>query len=190
MRKTSSCEGGRQGPKTSRGKKQQEDGARIKPGEGELQWHRSREKGRTNNRERYDWKRKERGDQGIMKKGKGELLTGQWGKEPDAQWSLSYVEELSSIGWWQQIQWVSQVVRNSSAKQEMQETQILSLGQEDPREKEMATTPVFLSEKSHGQRSQAGHSPWDHKELDTTEQLSMYTSEPSGWPRRTKRLAS
>ena len=30
-------------------------------------------------------------------------------------------------------------------------------------------TPVFLSEKSHGQRSLAGYSPWGHKESDTTE---------------------
>ena len=30
-------------------------------------------------------------------------------------------------------------------------------------------TPVFLSGKSHGQRSLAGYSPWGHKELDTTE---------------------
>ena len=31
------------------------------------------------------------------------------------------------------------------------------------------TFPVFLPEKSHGQRSWAGYSPWGHKELDTTE---------------------
>ena len=29
-------------------------------------------------------------------------------------------------------------------------------------------TPVFLPEKSHGQRSLVGYSPWDRKELDTT----------------------
>ena len=33
-------------------------------------------------------------------------------------------------------------------------------------------TPVFLPEKSHGQRSLVGYSPWGHKELDMTEQLS------------------
>ena len=27
-------------------------------------------------------------------------------------------------------------------------------------------------ENPHGQRSLAGHSPWDHKELDTTQQLN------------------
>ena len=30
-------------------------------------------------------------------------------------------------------------------------------------------TPTFLSEESHGQRSLAGYSTWDCKELDTTE---------------------
>ena len=29
-------------------------------------------------------------------------------------------------------------------------------------------TPVFLPGKSHGQRSLAGYSPWDQKELDMT----------------------
>ena len=28
-------------------------------------------------------------------------------------------------------------------------------------------TPVFLPGESHGQRSQAGYSPWGHKESDT-----------------------
>ena len=32
-------------------------------------------------------------------------------------------------------------------------------------------TPVCLPGKSHGQRALAGCSPWDHKELDTTELL-------------------
>ena len=31
------------------------------------------------------------------------------------------------------------------------------------------TTPVFLPEESHGQRSLAGYSTWGHKELDITE---------------------
>ena len=30
-------------------------------------------------------------------------------------------------------------------------------------------TPVFLTEKSHGQMSLVGYSPWGHKELDMTE---------------------
>ena len=34
-------------------------------------------------------------------------------------------------------------------------------------------TPVFLPRKSHWQRILAGYSPWGHKELDTTEQLTV-----------------
>ena len=35
--------------------------------------------------------------------------------------------------------------------------------------------PLLYSclENPHGQRSLVGHSPWDHKELDTTEQLTL-----------------
>ena len=55
----------------------------------------------------------------------------------------------------------------------MQKTQVLSLGWEDPLEKEMATPPVLLLGELHVQRSLAGYSPWGHKKLDTAEQLSM-----------------
>ena len=48
----------------------------------------------------------------------------------------------------------------------MQETWVRSLGQEDPLEKEMA--PIFLSGKTHGQRSLVGCSPRGCKELDMT----------------------
>ena len=51
----------------------------------------------------------------------------------------------------------------------MQETQVQSRSQEDPLEKEMATHSVFLSGKSHGQRSLMGHSPWGCKESGITE---------------------
>ena len=54
----------------------------------------------------------------------------------------------------------------------MQETQVQSLGQEDPLEKEMA---VLLPGKSHGQRSLVGYSPWGRKELDTTERFHSLT---------------
>ena len=42
-----------------------------------------------------------------------------------------------------------------------------SLGQEDPLEKEMATSPGFLPGESHGQRSLVGYSPWSRQESDT-----------------------
>ena len=35
-------------------------------------------------------------------------------------------------------------------------------------------TPVFLSRKSHRQRSPVGFSPWAHKESDTTQQLNYH----------------
>ena len=37
-------------------------------------------------------------------------------------------------------------------------------------------TPVFLAGDFHGQRSLTGYSPWGHKELDTTEQLTLSLS--------------
>ena len=36
-------------------------------------------------------------------------------------------------------------------------------------------TPVFLPGKSHGWWNLVGYSPWDHKELNTTERLSNFT---------------
>ena len=52
----------------------------------------------------------------------------------------------------------------------VQETRVLSLGQEDPCRKKWQPTPVFLPGESHGQRRLAGYSPWGHTEsLDTTE---------------------
>ena len=44
--------------------------------------------------------------------------------------------------------------------------------QKIPLEEEMATHSGILARKSHGQRGLEGYSPWGHKELDTTEQLS------------------
>ena len=49
----------------------------------------------------------------------------------------------------------------------MQATQVGSLGQEDPLEKEMAITPVFLPGKFRGQRSLVGYGSWgDRKVLE------------------------
>ena len=38
-----------------------------------------------------------------------------------------------------------------------------------PWRRKWQSTPVFLPEKSHGQRSLGGCSPWGHKELDASE---------------------
>ena len=56
----------------------------------------------------------------------------------------------------------------------MKETCVQSLVGKHPLEKEMATTPVFLSGKSHGWRSLAGYSPSAHKESDMTERPGMH----------------
>ena len=42
----------------------------------------------------------------------------------------------------------------------------------------MATTPVLLHGKSHGQRSLVGCSPWAREESDMTEQLHFHFSFP------------
>ena len=51
-------------------------------------------------------------------------------------------------------------------------------GQEDPLEKEMAPTPVFLPGKSPGQRNSAGYNPWGCKrvihDLATKQQQPYY----------------
>ena len=56
----------------------------------------------------------------------------------------------------------------------MQNTQVQSLCQKNPLEKEITPTSVFLPGKSHGQKSLIGLSPKDLKELDTIEWLSTH----------------
>ena len=68
------------------------------------------------------------------------------------------------------------VFKNLPAMQEPQETQVQSLGQEDPWRRAWQSTPVFLPGESHGQRSLVGYSPWGHKEPDTTEVTHACTS--------------
>ena len=53
----------------------------------------------------------------------------------------------------------------------MQETQVQSLGWEDPLEN---ATPVLLPGEFHRQYNLAGYSPQGCRELDTTEQLSTH----------------
>ena len=64
---------------------------------------------------------------------------------------------------------MAQLVKNPPA---MQETQVWSLGGEDPLEKEMATHSSFLPGESHGQRSLVSYSLWDHKGSDITKWLN------------------
>ena len=55
--------------------------------------------------------------------------------------------------------------------QEPQETQVCSLGQEDPLEEGMATHSNNPARRTHGQRRLAGDSPWGRQ---SGTQLSMY----------------
>ena len=55
----------------------------------------------------------------------------------------------------------------------VQETQVWSLGWEDPLETGIATTLVFLPGEFHAQKSLVGSNPWSQKEWDTTEHLTL-----------------
>ena len=60
--------------------------------------------------------------------------------------------------------------------QETQETRIWTMGGEDSLEEEMAThCKCSYREKSHGQRSLEGYSPWVHKGRTWLKRLSMHT---------------
>ena len=59
--------------------------------------------------------------------------------------------------------------KRSENQRSKQETQVLSLGQEDTLEKGMATHSSILAGEFHGQKSLVGYSPWSHKEWDMTE---------------------
>ena len=70
---------------------------------------------------------------------------------------------------------VAQTVKNPSA---MKETRVQPLDKEDLLEEGMQSTPVYLPGKFHGQRSLASYSPWSHKELGMTEQLTQQQKAP------------
>ena len=59
--------------------------------------------------------------------------------------------------------------------QEMQETWVGCLGQEDPLEEEMATQSSILAREISWTENLVSYSPWDRKESDVTERLSTHT---------------
>ena len=68
--------------------------------------------------------------------------------------------------------------QTQETQQQQQETQVQSLGREDPPEKYLGQ---YSGLKFHGL-----YSPLDHKELDTTEQLSLslsFTFTMTIWPK-------
>ena len=73
--------------------------------------------------------------------------------------------------------WINHSGSDSKESASVRETQVLTLGWEDPLEKGSLPTPVFLPREFHGQTSlglPGGSSPWDYKQLDTTEQLITF----------------
>ena len=66
---------------------------------------------------------------------------------------------------------VAQTVKNRPT---MEDTYVRSWGLEDPLEVGMATlSSILAQEKSHGQRSWVGYSPWGCKESNMTERACM-----------------
>ena len=59
----------------------------------------------------------------------------------------------------------------------MYDIQVQSLGQEDPRENDMAAHSSIQPGKIHGQRSLVSYRTWGRKESDMTEQLSTHTGD-------------
>ena len=73
------------------------------------------------------------------------------------------------------ISGTSLVVQMVKCLPTMRETQVQSLGQEDLLEKEMATHSSILAWKIPWTEEPGRlHSPWGHKELDTTEKLHFH----------------
>ena len=65
-------------------------------------------------------------------------------------------------------------VKNPPAMQKTQETQVWSLGRENPLTSVISTHSSILAWKSRGQRNLAGISLWGHKQLGMTEGLSAH----------------
>ena len=62
----------------------------------------------------------------------------------------------------------------------IQETQVQSLSQEDPLEKEMGTHSSILAWEIPW-TEEPGYSPWGHKRSDTAEQLSHHQYGPDSY---------
>ena len=70
--------------------------------------------------------------------------------------------------------WASLMAQTITDLPAMQETWVLSLGQDEPPgEGNGYPTPVFLSGEFYGQRSPVGDSPWSRKESDTVERPTL-----------------
>ena len=79
------------------------------------------------------------------------------------------------------------MVKNLSV---MQETRVQSWVKKITWRREWLPTPVFLPGKFNGERSLAGHSPWDRKELDMTVFHSRRGNSKAGLNRQKKEAAN
>ena len=82
---------------------------------------------------------------------------------------------------WEELWWAmgfprDSVIKNPPAVQESQETQVQSLGQEDPQEESMVTHSSVLAWKIHGHRSLVSYSLQGHKESDNWSDLAQMHS--------------
>ena len=79
---------------------------------------------------------------------------------------------------WNTLKWVSGLPRWLSGKESAYQCRrhrrwdLDSWVGKIPWKRKWQPIPVFLPEKSHGQRSLEGYSPWSNKQLDATYQLS------------------
>ena len=96
--------------------------------------------------------------------------------------SSIHILEIIMMLIWVYIQYrtslVALVVKTLTA---VQETQVRSLDQEDPLEKEWLPTGEFLPGETHRQRNLAGYSPWGCKELNTTNTTEGTSIQYSTW---------
>ena len=65
---------------------------------------------------------------------------------------------------------VTEMVKNPSTMQEIWVDPGVRM---IPWRRELLPTPLFLPGEFHGQRKLAGYSPWDCKQLDTMERLTL-----------------
>ena len=79
-------------------------------------------------------------------------------------------DEINSFSF---VVWGSPGGSDSNNLPAMLETQVRSLGLEDPLEEEMQTTLVFFPGESQGQRRLVGYSPGGHTESDMTKLLTL-----------------
>jgi len=76
---------------------------------------------------------------------------------------------------------VALVVRSPPAMQEIRETRVWPLDQEDPWRRKWQPTPVFLPGESHGRRSLAGCRLWGHKKWTRVSTTAKFSNSCDKW---------